>query len=68
MVAGHHGSATSTTQELLQAVLPDMTAISVGEHNLYGHPAQETLERLAQSGTEIYRTDLQGTILVQAKG
>ena len=68
LVAGHHGSATSTTQELLQAVTPDMTAISVGEHNLYGHPAQETLERLAQSGTEIYRTDLQGTILVQAKG
>ena len=67
LVAGHHGSATSTTEELLQTLTPDTTVISVGAGNRYGHPAQETLERLARSGTEIYRTDLQGVVMVQAQ-
>lgn len=65
LVVGHHGSSTSTTQELLDVVKPDLAAISVGENNSYGHPAQDTLERLAQSGADIYRTDLHGTIQVQ---
>ena len=42
--------------------------ISVGADNRYGHPAQETLERLAAAGTELYRTDLQGTVLIRALG
>lgn len=66
LVAGHHGSGTSTTQTLLDAIRPDMAVISVGENNRYGHPAQETLERLAAIGAEIYRTDLQGTVTIRA--
>ncbi|MCI8422933.1 MAG: DNA internalization-related competence protein ComEC/Rec2 [Lawsonibacter sp.] len=65
LVAGHHGSRSSTTQALLDVVRPELALISVGEGNLYGHPAQETLERLAVAGADIYRTDLQGTITVR---
>ena len=65
LVAGHHGSATSTTQALLDAVKPEYALISVGEGNLYGHPAQETLERLEAAGAEVYRTDWNGTIEIR---
>ena len=68
LVAGHHGSATSTTRALLETAQPELAIISVGRNNRYGHPAQETLERLAAIGAEIYRTDLQGTVVIQANG
>lgn len=65
LVAGHHGSKASTSEQLLAATAPDYAFLSVGEHNSYGHPAQETLERLAAAGCRIYRTDLQGTITLR---
>jgi len=67
MVVGHHGSACSTTAQLLDAVGPDAAVISVGADNRYGHPAQSTLERLDAAGAEIYRTDLQGTVVVRSR-
>ena len=60
-VAGHHGSKYSTSNDLLDAVKPETVCISVGS-NSYGHPADETMRRLAEHGCGIYRTDLQGTI------
>ena len=57
---GHHGSKTSTTSAFLQAVSPSYAAISVGRHNYYGHPKIETLEKLENSHTYTYRTDLLG--------
>lgn len=63
LVVGHHGSKYSTSQELLDAVTPELAVISVGKNNYYGHPAPETLERLA--GTQVRRTDLNGTVAVQ---
>ena len=63
LVAGHHGSKYSTSDDLLNAVTPETVCISVGS-NSYGHPADETMRRLAQSGCGIYRTDLQGNIHV----
>lgn len=68
LVAGHHGSRYSTTEELLAAVRPELAVISVGENNRYGHPAQETLERLEDAGAELYRTDLQGTVTIHSRG
>ena len=65
LVAGHHGSRYSTSQALLDRTGPAYALISVGEDNLYGHPAQETLERIASAGAEIYRTDVSGTVTVQ---
>lgn len=64
LVAAHHGAASSTTRELLEQTTPEVCVISVGAHNRYGHPAQETLERLALAGAELYRTDLHGTVAV----
>lgn len=65
LVAGHHGSKSSASEQLLAATAPDYAFLSVGEHNSYGHPSQETLERLAAAGCRIYRTDLQGNITLR---
>jgi competence protein ComEC len=58
---GHHGSSTSTSAASLAAVSPADAVISVGTGNTCGHPAQETLDRLAAAGATVYRTDLTGT-------
>ena len=63
IVAGHHGSRTSTSWDLLNVTRPDVAIISVGADNRYGHPTWETLERLNLFGCGIYRTDLEGTII-----
>lgn len=65
LVAGHHGSAYSTSEELLLATRPEYAVISVG-YNSYGHPAPEALERLAAAGCQIYRTDRMGTVSITA--
>lgn len=62
LVAGHHGSKSSTSSELLEQLSPEIVCISAGKGNRYHHPADETLLRLAQYGCFIYRTDLHGTI------
>jgi len=64
----HHGSAHSTTREWLRAVQPEIALISCGASNRYGHPAEETLDRLASSGALTYRTDLHGTIHLESDG
>lgn len=65
LVAGHHGSKTSTSLELLNKTRPEVVIISVGADNRYGHPTWETLERLDLFGCTIYRTDLKGTITLR---
>lgn len=65
LVAGHHGSKNSTCQELLTAVEPEIVCISAGENNSFGHPAPELLKRLEENGCTVYRTDLQGDILIR---
>ena len=64
MIAGHHGAVGSTTASLLDAVTPDTVFISVGAGNSYGHPAQAVLERVAQRGIALRRTDRDGTVWV----
>lgn len=63
IVAGHHGSRTSTSWDLLNVTRPEIAVISVGAGNRYGHPTWETLERLNLFGCGVYRTDLEGTII-----
>ena len=62
LVAGHHGAASSTCEELLAATNPAIVAISAGA-NPYGHPTAGFLERLAQHGCIVYRTDLDGDLI-----
>ncbi len=64
LVVGHHGSRYACSQELLEAVSPEIALISVGK-NSYGHPAAETLARLTSAGCQVLRTDQAGTILVR---
>ncbi|MHB9112354.1 MAG: DNA internalization-related competence protein ComEC/Rec2 [Thermoleophilia bacterium] len=61
---GHHGSKDPALERTLDKLKPDVTVISVGQGNTYGHPAESTLEKLRDSGTRIFRTDQQGTIKV----
>lgn len=65
---GHHGSASSSSKELLSAVKPQYAIISVGKDNSYGHPVQTTLDKISDAKVKIYRTDLQGDITVTSDG
>lgn len=62
LIAGHHGAKTSTSEALLQQVRPEIVAISVDGENSYGHPHDETLQRLENFGAAVYRTDLAGDL------
>ena len=63
-MAGHHGSANSTGETLLEALQPETVLISVGK-NSYGHPTEEVLDRITEAGAQIYRTDQCGTITIK---
>lgn len=60
----HHGSQTGSTETFLRTVNPKIAVISCGTNNLYGHPHEEVLERLAACGAEIFRTDRMGSVIV----
>lgn len=64
---GHHGSRTSTASALLDRVRPEVSVISVGRRNRFGHPAPEVLSRLSELGGPVMRTDLLGPITVVAR-
>lgn len=65
---GHHGSDTSSSQAFLDAVTPVYAVISCGEGNSYGHPIQAILARYEAMKAEIYRTDLEGSIVFTSTG
>lgn len=65
---GHHGSSSSSTQSFLKAVSPVYAIISCELNNQYGHPHQETLDKLVDIKAQIFRTDLNGTIVVSTSG
>lgn len=64
----HHGSKNSTKEEFLLQCSPAVAVISCGERNTYGHPHKETLERLNDMGTAVYRTDCSGAIQITVTG
>lgn len=65
---GHHGSSTSTCTPWLEATQPRVGVISVGATNNYGHPHEAVLDRLADHGVEVYRTDHHGTVELTTDG
>lgn len=67
-IVGHHGASSSSSQEFVTAISPEVSIISVGEGNDYGHPADETIQTLEEIGSAIYRTDLQGEIRIITDG
>ncbi len=64
---GHHGSTTSTTDELLDRVRPEVALISVGRGNRFGHPDPEILHRLKGRGVPVHRTDQEGHLVVRVR-
>lgn len=66
--AGHHGSDTSSTEEFVRAVDPEMVLVSNGVENSYGHPSPRTLKRFERLGITVRRTDLEGTIHINTDG
>lgn len=65
LVAGHHGSESSTGEFLLKTTTPETVVISVGADNGYGHPSDAVLDRLKTYGCVVRRTDLEGTIIIR---
>ncbi|WP_324729132.1 MBL fold metallo-hydrolase [Lysinibacillus fusiformis] len=66
--AGHHGSNTSSSEEFIRTVKPEVTILSYGEDNKYGHPHAEVVDRLQAMGSNIYATAESGTIIVATDG
>jgi len=60
----HHGSKNSTNNTVVQKMLPEISLLSVGKNNRYGHPAPEILKTLTDLGSKIYRTDKDGEVEV----
>ncbi len=61
---GHHGSKYASSNEFLEKLRPELAIISSGAKNRYGHPTQETLDRLSRVGAEIKRTDQDGDVVI----
>lgn len=65
---GHHGSNTSSSERFLKQVNPKIAIIMVGKNNTYKLPKDIILERIQKIGTTIYRTDIDGNILISSDG
>jgi competence protein ComEC len=65
---GHHGSKTSSTPGFLETSRPEISVISAGKNNSFGHPSPQVTALLEKSGSQIYRTDLEGTITFASDG
>ncbi len=65
---GHHGSENSTTYPFLREIMPEIAVISVGADNDYGHPTEAALSRLRDADVTVYRTDMQGHVIITGDG
>ena len=64
----HHGSLTSSSPDFVQALAPRVAVLSVGRANRFGHPAQLVLQRYAEIGAEVFRTDRDGAVALDTDG
>jgi competence protein ComEC len=65
---GHHGSSSASSSAFLAKVKPAISIIEVGAGNDYGHPTKKTLKALQSTGSKIYRTDTNGSIVITTDG
>jgi competence protein ComEC len=64
----HHGSLTSSSHAFVATTNPEFAVISVGEHNLFGHPSSAIVRRWMDSHASVLRTDRDGSILLVSDG
>ena len=65
LIAPHHGSKTSSSDEFLRAVQPQIVVVSAGYRNRFGHPKAEILDRYATAGAHVYRSDRDGAVTLR---
>jgi competence protein ComEC len=65
---GHHGSKSSSSQKFINAVTPEIGLVSAGLNNIFGHPVKMIMDRFINSNVTLYRTDLEGAIILQSDG
>lgn len=68
MKLSHHGSRTSTSTKVVDNIRPQITLISAGKDNKFGHPHREVLDLLDKNNIIQYRTDIQGTVSIKSDG
>ncbi len=65
LVAPHHGSKTSSTDEFVRQVNPRLVIFTVGYRNRFGHPREEVVERYRALGSTLLRSDIDGAVLLR---
>ncbi|MBI5216406.1 MAG: DNA internalization-related competence protein ComEC/Rec2 [Ignavibacteriae bacterium] len=65
---GHHGSITSSSEELLEKVTPQIALVSVGNKNKFKHPSPTVIQRFQDGGCKVFRTDKMGAIVLESDG
>lgn len=65
---GHHGSNTSTTDSFLEKTSPKIAIISCGKKNLFRHPNKKIIDKLKNKNIKVYRTDIDGDIVLISNG
>lgn len=68
LLVPHHGSRTSSSAAFVSQVNPDIALVAAGFRNRFGHPKEDVLDRYRALGTRIYRTDLDGALLIEMNG
>jgi len=68
LLVPHHGSRTSSTAELLEAVAPSTAIASLGYRNRFGHPSAAVVARYEAAGISLRRTDLDGALRIVLPG
>ncbi|HET7618133.1 MAG TPA: DNA internalization-related competence protein ComEC/Rec2 [Vicinamibacterales bacterium] len=66
--APHHGSATSSSRRFIETLHPAAVVFSAGRHNPFGHPAPDVVERYVSAGARVFRTDLDGAVVLDTDG
>lgn len=66
--AGHHGSSTSSTEELIRQTKPDHVVVSVARFNKFKHPSAAVMKRFEENGSQVHRTDQEGAIIFESDG
>ncbi len=66
--AGHHGSSTSSTEQFVTTVSPDYVVVSVAKFNKFRHPSRAVIERFTRIGASVFRTDMEGAIILESDG
>jgi len=64
----HHGSRSSSSPAFVRSFKPQVAVVSAGRGNLFGHPSPDVLDRFAQAGAVIFRTDIDGAIVIETDG